>query len=369
MTSFKNIIYVFAPNTLAGAERVVLTGLSELCNLGFSPIIIIISESRSPQWAIDFKEALDPRVTHITISSTKAVDRALLTELKNCLNRYDNSIIHTHGYKALILSKLALNKSSSNKIVHTHHGNTSHTLKVKIYEWIAFQAMKKVAAVVAVSTQMKSLLIKHNIPETSISIIDNMLSLKNASSIRSELKIQKNQLNELIFIGRFSPEKGLLHFIKIFSGYKNKDLFNLTLLGDGIERVEIENIIKEKKLTNITFKGFVKNPDIYLSKADFLIMPSFTEGLPMTLIEASAVGLPVLANNVGAIHSLVQNNFNGILIEKNEAIDWTNALDKVCKEKESFKENAMNKSIKIETQYSANTWAKKTIDLYQSLLK
>ncbi len=358
-------VMVLAPGVLAGAEKVVLTGLMALYEEGLNPLMVIIRETRSPKFAEDFQNALPPQIESVTIDSTKALDLKLPYRLKAALQGQKLPIIlHSHGFKALI-SCYMIKKDRPH--FHTHHGNTAHTLKVRIYEKIAMMTMKNCDAVIAVSEKMKDELSRALSPYNRISVVENMLSLSNAKKIREQRLLQKSDLSvvKLIFVGRLSPEKGLLSFLKNWAIFSDKARFHLTVLGDGPERIEAEKFIAENGFTSqVTFHGFVKDPSNYFASPDALIMPSLREGLPMTLIEALASGVPVIANNVGAISSMVTHNHNGFFSTDIE--NWDDVLKATLSHYQSWKNTAMTEAPGIEERFSSKKWAEKTIALYQS---
>lgn len=363
-------VLVLAPGVLAGAEKVVLTGLLALYNEGLNPLMVIIRETRVPGLAIDFKNALPDGVESITIDSVKALDINLPKKLREVLlNEKLPIVLHSHGFKALIACYMAKGKSPH---LHTHHGNTAHTLKVRIYEKIAMITMKSCDQVIAVSVKMKNELTKILRPYNKISVVENMLSLKNAERIRQERLKQDHFSNDkikLIFVGRLSPEKGLIPFLECLSNFHLRERFHLTVLGDGIEREAVENLIKNKGLKElVTLHGFVADPSNYFISPDLLIMPSIREGLPMTLIEALASGVPVIANNVGAISSLVTQGHNGYFAKDASLESWTEVLNMTMETFRHWKHNASAEAESIEERFSAKLWAQKTIELYESNL-
>ena len=365
-----DIIHIFAPNVLAGAERVVITGLNALVKEKINLTLFVIRELRAPQHAKDFVELLDPQIKIVFLDSKKALDLNLINELKKQLQKYNqqSTIIHTHGYKALLM--LRLSKGTQNyHVVHTHHGNTSHTIKVKIYEWWAQKVMQKIDAVICVSEEMKKKL-SAIIHQEKLIVIENMLSFQNAEKIRNERKnlILKHPI-QLLYVGRLSPEKGILHFLKIFSQLEMKDKFLLHIVGDGPQRKDLETFLDEVHLKNVTLYGFLKDPSPHFKTAHALIMPSFTEGLPMTLIEALASGLPVIATNVGAISSLLINYENGLLLEDNDEKTWNNSLKFLIENIEKINSTTLTEAINIENKYSAKRWVEKTMELYLLSLK
>lgn len=100
-------------------------------------------------------------------------------------------------------------------------------------------------------------------------------------------------------IGHFEAVKNHRFLIDIFYNiYKHDKLAYLVLLGDGKLRKEIEAICAERKINeSVLFMGNVNNVDEWLQAIDFLLMPSLYEGIPVTLIEAQAVGVKCFASD------------------------------------------------------------------------
>lgn len=360
-------LILMSPGPMAGAEKVVLTGVKALEKINANPLMVVIKETRTPQCAEDFIAQLkETKVQYEVIESSCALDLALLLKLNELLKKYsDINVIHSHGFKALFANALTFSKV---KKVHTHHGNTGHTLKVKIYETIAFWLMRLCQGVICVSKQMK-LDLQKKIPGYShFYICNNMLSFDKEKLPKEFIPL--SHPIRLIYIGRLSPEKGILDFIEVFNRLKNKDQFTLTILGDGLQRNLVVEKLQTYQLKNVNYLGNVKDPSLYLKEADLLVMPSHTEGLPMTLIESLASSVPVLSNEVGAIAELVTTHFNGILIPFTENFNydlWIQTLESIPKEIEILKQNAFRESSKVVLQFDQETWAKNTLSIYQKL--
>jgi glycosyltransferase involved in cell wall biosynthesis len=363
-------VLVLAPGVLAGAEKVVLTGLLGLRDLGLNPLMVIIRETRAPHFADVFKEAMPSGVESMIIDSTKAFDLQLPKRLKSALLSQSTPIIlHSHGFKALIACFMMKGKIVH---VHTHHGNTAHTFKVRIYEKIAMTTMKRCNHVIAVSGKMKQELDLMLSPYNKITVIENMLSLTNASKIRAERTLNNSTepIIKLLFVGRLSPEKGLIPFLESLSKSSVKNSFHLTVLGDGVERPLIENFIDDHNMQKqVTLHGFVSDPSRFFIDPDILIMPSLREGLPMTLIEALASGVPILANKVGAIASMVTHNSNGFLAEDFSTESWEKALIMTSINYKIWIKNAAAEAESVEERFSLKKWTLQTKELYESEIK
>ena len=122
-------------------------------------------------------------------------------------------------------------------------------------------------------------------------------------------------------IGSITKRKGQELIVRAFNklSLNEKVQFNITFLGEGEEKEKLVNYVKKHKLENyIYFKGSVNNVDSYLSISNGFILTSYDEGLPISIIEALRYGLPIIATNVGGIPEMLDDKYNGFLIEPRE---------------------------------------------------
>ena len=137
-------------------------------------------------------------------------------------------------------------------------------------------------------------------------------------------KINKEYLsreNIIGYIGRLSAEKGIQNFVQALPAIIN-DRKNLHILigGDGQLKNSIKAILqKENLIEYVDLPGWVSNEDYpaYLNQLKLLVLPSYTEGLPYTMLEAMACGTPVLATPVGAIPEIIIDGKTGFIMEDN----------------------------------------------------
>jgi glycosyltransferase involved in cell wall biosynthesis len=102
----------------------------------------------------------------------------------------------------------------------------------------------------------------------------------------------------ILGVGRLSKQKDFPTLIKAFAILQHNYSARLIILGEGEERPQLETLIKELKLENkVSLSGFVSNPFAYMNRAALFALSSIREGLPTVLIEAMAVGTPVVSTN------------------------------------------------------------------------
>jgi len=342
-----NIIHLFFPGPFGGAEKVILKGLSDLKDRT-SIRLWIVKENRCPEYAQYFEAECKKVGIEVTVfSSTGIFDFKLLKELRLKVSK--DSIIHAHGMKASFYGALL-----PGKLIVTHHGHTSHTFKVKVYEFIQEMVMRRADTVISVSIAMKEELDNKNIESV---LIENMLSI---TPVTSQQVV--NLRPHFIFIGRLSSEKGADKLVSAFSNIKNVDV---SIIGDGAQKESLEKRIKEENLQHIKLLGFHSDISSFIQRADALVMPSLREGLPMTLLEAICSGIPVIGSDVGGLKELVKHN--GILVPPGDIFALEKAVHIFLERKEVFKQNAEILKPDFVKRFSVENWSKKTLAVYQRL--
>ena len=142
-----------------------------------------------------------------------------------------------------------------------------------------------------------------------------------------------NESKKLVCVGRLCEQKGQLLLMKAARRLKDEGAdFHLTLVGDGDMRKEVEGLIELYRLEDtVTITGWLGSEDIveHIEQSRALVLPSFGEGLPVVIMEALALGRPVVSTYVAGIPELVQNSQNGWLIPAGNIVELTRAMREV----------------------------------------
>tara|TARA_Y100000385_G_C13036038_1_gene613044 strand:+ start:369 stop:1388 length:1020 start_codon:yes stop_codon:yes gene_type:complete len=333
---------LFSPGPFGGAEQIVLKGS---CSL--NTLLLLIKETRNPIPCEKFIErCIEDGLNYIVFECKSQFDLLTLKNLKETITKHNITLIHSHGMKANFYNSLLPVKR-----IATQHGKTSHSIKTKLLEYIEHLALRRMDSVICVSKKMYN-----NLKYQKMVLIENFLSFK---QIKLNHKVEGN-IN-LVAIGRLSTEKGIADAIKATN--QLEDVY-LTIVGQGPEEDNLKQLAVNR--SNISFVGFQKDISKFIDQADAIIMPSHTEGLPMTLIEASAAGLPIIASNVGGIPSLVHKN--GLLFDSKNIDDIKRKILIFKKNRSMFNEEAIKYSANVQKQYSLSKWIEETLKLYNSLL-
>jgi len=169
-----------------------------------------------------------------------------------------------------------------------------------------------------------------------------------------------------LHIGRFAQAKnhsGLLEAFKIV--HEKRSNTRLVLIGDGDLVDNIREKVFELGLNNcVIFLGSQDSVYNYLYDADVFVLPSLYEGMPMTLIEAMATGLPIVTTNVGGIQDMIENGVNGLITSVDK--DAIAAALLCLEEDEELRRKLGNAAIIASKNFSSTIMAKKYISIYNN---
>lgn len=128
----------------------------------------------------------------------------------------------------------------------------------------------------------------------------------------------------LLFLSRIEIAKGVYELVEAYRCLKKNDpRFTLTIAGDGPELAPLKEYCSESKLHDIDFTGYVsgeKKTSIY-QNADLFCFFSYTEGMPNAVLEAMAMGLPIVSSEAGGLRDILEDNTTGIVLKKDEEAD------------------------------------------------
>lgn len=176
---------------------------------------------------------------------------------------------------------------------------------------------------------------------------------------------RKNVCSNIITIGRLEKQKN--HELLIRAFYKIKDDFpdvNLIIYGDGNLRTYLEKLIKELKIEDrVIMPGNVSDAWNKLSEAELFVLSSDYEGLPNALMEAMAVGVPIISTDCpcGGPRELILNEKQGVLVKCNEIDLLSNKIKEILQNDDLRKEmssNVRERALDFKSNYIFEQWRK-----------
>lgn len=187
--------------------------------------------------------------------------------------------------------------------------------------------------------------------------------------IRAKLNIPQDR-QVLGFVGRFTKDKGIKELIEAFE-ILTQENFNIHLLlcGDFEEGDPVEqNVIDRMKCNpHITMAGFVSHVIPYYYLMDLFVLPSFREGYPTVLLEASAAGLPVVSTYVTGCIDAVMHGVNGFLVKPGNSYELAEGIRKLLQDPELAKQMGSAGRKRVEMDFKSEDIWKGYLELYQSM--
>lgn len=360
------ILQVIVPGPMAGAEKSVLASTLGMRELGYDPLLLVVRERRKPQCADDFiNDAKKCGLRTKSLDARGRIDPLFWIQLRDLLAGGGFDIVHAHGYKAL--TYLVSLKGHTSGLAATYHGATSHTTLSKWFEKIERLLFEKVDRLFVVSQASLSTLRKQGLKTDRVVVVPNMLP-RSFATLLSKRKPHGDAWLKLLFLGRLSKEKGLDVLIAALESLPELP-FRLKVVGDGPERTTISDQILRVGLDDkISLEGFQSDVISYLLDADALIMPSRTEGLPMSLIEAAVTGLPVIASQVGGIPEVITHDKNGLLVNPDRPDQLAEAIAKLHQGLDRYRKTCKKTAVEMQKRYCSAACCEKILAEYKQLL-
>lgn len=179
-------------------------------------------------------------------------------------------------------------------------------------KWILKRAVKGASLLIVLNEEHRGIM-KHVYDyRKPILVMSNGIS-DDCFTIERVIKRRPSHALKLLFVGRLSPQKNLPALLDALSILNYS--VHLDILGDGKERELIESLIKDKNLKNVHLRGRASRDEVlhYYATSDVMILPSLYEAQPLVLLEAMAVGIPIIATDVIGNREVIKDA--GLMIE------------------------------------------------------
>ncbi len=186
--------------------------------------------------------------------------------------------------------------------------------------------------------------------------------------VRSLLGIDEKAL-VVGFVGRLEMEKGV-DVLLAAAARLNRLHHNLVFLivGSGSLEHQLHAEAKQLGLPNVRFLGFRSDANVLYEGMDILVLPSFYEGLPMSILHAMAAGCAVVATGVGGLPEVIEHKVSGMLVKSGDGEGLTRAIDHLIANPAQRDAMTLNARQRVEEKFSARRMVLETEQVYEQLL-
>ena len=286
------------------------------------------------------------------------------------LRRFNPDIIHAQamwmGLPALV-AKVFFNKP------YLIWGQGSDIYFPRLFKGpISKVVLKNASAAIALTGDMKKEM--QRTCDRATFVIGNGIGVESFNShsqekVRQQLGIERNK-KVIIYVGTLCVVKGVKYLIEAMKiiNQKNQKAI-LLIVGDGEERYNLELLVKRLNTNgSVSFAGRVDHKYIsqYMAASDVFVLPSLSEGFPVTILEAMAAGLPIVTTNVRGLPEIVKDDENGFVVEPQNPAQLAGKISLLLDNNELRRKISAKNKI-MAGEYSWNSVASKLEEIYLTI--
>ena len=371
----KILFYTDTP-IAGGAEKQMLLLADHLDKSNYQIQLVCSSFKSLDRWVQEFLDH-GHRVTRLKVWHKH--DPRHYFGLKKILKKERPDLLHIHVWNpaSCRYAFWAAQKTHTKIIVTEHDPFVLRGFK----NFLKKKFLRKTNEVIAVSESNRQFLLKsYPFLKERITTIHNGIDIKTIQKellhftnqekkrIRHELFQSKNG-QIILSIAALHPRKGLKYLLKAFAEvvHNFKDL-KLVIVGEGPEQKELEKLSKNLGIDNkVVLLGYQQIISQLLKSSDLFVLPSIKEAFGLVLLEAMAVGVPIVATEVGGIPEIIQNHKNGELVEAANSKDLAEKIQELLKNT-ALREKLAFIGLHEVKKFSVEQMAKKTQEVYDKVL-
>lgn len=285
----------------------------------------------------------------------------------------DIKVVHMHvaergsffrKYLVLLIARRIFRK----KVVFHSHGAEFHLFyenSNSLVRRLVRSCINECDMVICLSRQWETFF-RSNFDNTMVEVLENIVDQPvPPPTVKQTAKLQ------MLFLGEIGERKGIFDLIEAIAVKKEyfSGLLRLRIGGKG-DTGRLSNLVDRHGLQEIvSFEGWVSgiHKDSLLGEADVYVLPSYNEGLPISILEAMSYGLPVISTNVGGIPEVVHDRVNGFVIAPGDITTLAERIQQLVGNP-VLRVQMGKESLRIVTPYYASSVIPKLEDLYASML-
>ncbi len=365
-----NILHLRASNFYGGPERQLHIHARLALKSDFSITVgSFLEAGQEPEYLQTIKQ---DGITTICFPVSSAYDTTAISLVRKYIVDREIAVLCTHDYRSSVIGWLAKRKTPAKWVVFSR-GWTQENPKVRFYHLLDKSIIRCADKIVAVSARQGERIRRLMVPQRKITVVHNAIDVSLFSEVdpidlRREFSLPKNSI-VAVTAGRFSAEKGQLLLIEAAAeASRYIDEFHLIMYGDGPDLSRARELVRRLGMERqFLLPGYSSQVIGALKGADFLINPSFSEGLPNVVLEAMAVGIPVLATAVGGIPELIAHKETGYLVPAGNRAALTDAIIYFCEHHQDIRGFAERALREVKNRFTFEQQNEKLCDLYRQM--
>jgi glycosyltransferase involved in cell wall biosynthesis len=300
---------------------------------------------------------------HVRRSINPWRDVAGFVELVRLLRRERPDILHASSSKAGILGRLAAVAAGVPIRIFTVHGwaFAAHSgLASSAYRWADRLARPLTTVTICVSENERAAGVRAGTCSAERTVV-----IRNAVRLDGPPRARDDRARPLLVaVGRLKAPKDFVTLVRALALLRPGS-FDALIVGEGPDRPALEDEVRRLGLEDrVRFVGERHDVPDLLAAADAFVLSSFSEGLPVSVLEAMAAELPVVASRVGGMPELVLDGVTGLLVEPGDPDELAAALDRIVADRDLRRSLGIAGRSFAESHFDPDSFSRAHVDLY-----
>ncbi len=320
-------------------------------------------------------------IPHFLLSFSKRFRRKALDNIAALLRTHRFDILHTHGGIAGFYGRLASRKSGFPRIVvHTLHGihylHYRNILLKKLYIFQERYLSRSTDAVIFVSeADQKKGTVLRLVPDDKQVLIKNgidysayeLQAQKNPEDMESEQAVHHPLVG---CVARLHRQKGISYLLEAVDPIRRSfPEVKVWIVGGGPQKAKLDHLGERLGVSShVRLLGERKDVPQLVSSFDVFVLPSLWEGLPYSLLEAAALGKPVVASDIDGVRELIRHEQTGLLVPPRKPLLLADAVVRLLRDRDYASRLGQNLKADVRNTYTLDRMVSQVQDLYLSLL-
>jgi glycosyltransferase involved in cell wall biosynthesis len=315
------------------------------------------------------REAATAGIPSLLVDMKSSADPRAILFAREAVRREKVDIINTHSSRDSWIASLGARFSGRrHAVVRTRH------LAIGLRKSLTYTFLPNM--IVAVSEYVRRLFLEKGIEPDKVVTIASGIDMARFDPSRCDGRMVRRELNigpsepVVVMVAILRHDKGHYYFVHAAAEVlKNIPAAKFLIVGDGPQKDNIRRYIRELGLgRSVLMTGLRKDiPDV-LAASSLYVIPSLREGMGQSTMEAMAMGLPVIASNVGGLPELVKDGETGLLVPPADMTALAGAMKRLLEDQKRASVLAERGKDYVRNTYAIGRTVDRTLDLYLELL-
>lgn len=359
----KKILHIINGEFFAGAERVQDLLAQRLPEFGYETVFVTLKSG-------EFASYRQSDAALHAIEMRSQTDLAPVADICELIRRENIALIHSHTVRSALIAMFCSYRTGRAMVHHVHSpadGDTESRLRNVRNSLTERLALHRALKLMPVSDSLVQYVTQRRYKPQRIQAIYNGVPVQ-------EQSISNKQQPLICCVALMRPRKGIDTLITAFAALRKDCDARLRLVGPFETSAYEAQIIKQCEALGISdaveFTGFCSDVNAQLRQADIFCLPShYGEGMPMVILEAMAVGLPIISTHVEGIPEQVRHGEDGLLVAPGDSNALCNALLKACSDEKQRKIMGHNARTRQQEHFSDQSMARAVADVYTQIIE